>query len=196
VTILLAVAIVVAGIMILAIYLLHNSIRQTLKPDDLKPGRVRVDDETAFTIATMQAVITELKAAERMTQEKLSRAEQRADQNARKTDLIAREIDQAMIIFDGLGFLAHASARVREVLAIDTWSRRRYPAVLEFAPKLVAMVEACLATGAETRSATVEFQGPDNAARKILVSVLPVRDRSGTTEAVVCLFREVVSVGQ
>ena len=113
---LVAVSLAGAGILLLALYLLHKWMRQTLKPDDLQPGRVRVDDETAFPIAAMQAVIMQLKAAEKATLEKLTRAEQRADQNARQTELIAREIDQAMVIFEGTGFMAHASARVRDLL--------------------------------------------------------------------------------
>ena len=190
---LVAVSLAGAGILLLALYLLHKWMRQTLKPDDLQPGRVRVDDETAFPIAAMQAVIMQLKAAEKATLEKLTRAEQRADQNARQTELIAREIDQAMVIFEGTGFMAHASARVRDLLGIDTWSHRRYTEVFEGFPKLVEMVEGCRSAGAEFRNATVEFQNRDDTPKEIVVSVLPVRDRAGATEAVVCLFRAAAS---
>jgi len=71
-------AIVMALVLIVAIYALHKSIRGTLKPDDFKPPRVRVEDDTAFALATMQAVIVQLKDEQKATQAKLAAAEQRA----------------------------------------------------------------------------------------------------------------------
>jgi hypothetical protein len=189
-TILTASFVFLAGIVFLGIYLLHKSIRENLKPDDVKPPRLRDEDDTAFIIATLQAVIAQLKTTGKHLGEKLAAAERRADQNARQTDMIAREIDEAMIIFDAMGFIAHASAPVREALAIDTWSRRRYPEVLASMPSVAEMVSACLETGVETSQELVEFAGRDESARKAAVAVLPVRDRVGSVEAVVCFFRE------
>jgi PAS domain-containing protein len=186
-------AIVVALVLIVAIYALHESIRRTLKPDDLKPPRVRVEDETAFTLATMQAVIAQLKDEQKTTQAKLGAAEQRAEENARKIALLVQEMDQGLMIFDRQGFLAQANAHARELLGPDTWSRRRYAELLQSIPKLAELVGACLETGTETRREMVEYPAGDESARAMVVSVLPLRNRNGNTEAVVCLVQGVSS---
>jgi PAS domain-containing protein len=186
-------AMVVALVLIVAIYALHKSIRGTLKPDDFKPPRVRVDDETAFTLATMQAVIVQLKDEQKATQAKLAAAEQRGEENARKIALLAQEMDQGLMVFDRQGFLTQANAPARELLGPDTWSRRRYAELFQSIPKLAELVQTCLETGAEIRKQTVEHQTGDEGTRAIAVSLLPVRDRSGSTEGVVCLLREASS---
>lgn len=186
-------AVVVALVLIVAIYALHKSFRGTLKPDDFKLPRVRVEDETAFTLATMQAVIAQLKDEQKTTQEKLVAPEQRAEENARKIALLAQEMDQGLMVFDRQGFLTQANAPARELLGPDTWSRRRYAELFQSIPKLAQLVRTCLETGAETRKETVEGQTGDESTRAMVVSVLPMRDRNGKTEAVACLLRGVSS---
>ena len=64
---------------------------------------MRLEDEAAFTLATMKAVITQLKTDQKATQEKLVAAERRAEEKARKFEILAREIDLGLIIFDAAG---------------------------------------------------------------------------------------------
>jgi PAS domain-containing protein len=186
-------AVVVALVLIGAFYALHKSIRGTLKPEEFKAPRVRAENETAFTLATMQAVISQLKDEQRATQARLTAAEQRAEQNARKAALLVQEMDQGLMIFDSQGFLIQSNALARELLGPDAWSRRRYAELFQSIPELIELVRTCLETGAETRKQTVECQPRDGSARATAVSVLPVRDRSGSTEAVICWLREVPS---
>ena len=93
------------------------------------------------------------------TQEKLVAAERRADENARKFDLLAREIDFGLMIFDAEGFIAFSNPLVRKLLAVDTWSRRRYGEIFHDIPVLSKLIGECFETGAETRKKTIEFQG-------------------------------------
>jgi PAS domain-containing protein len=192
-TFLVGAAVAVAALLGGAAYALHKSICQTLKPDDLKPPRVRVEDETAFTLATLQGVIIQLKREQKTAQEKLLATDLRAEENTRKFELIAREINQGLMIFDRQGFVTFANAHAREVLAADTRSRRRYAEVLQAVPKFVELVGGCLETGSETRDEKIEYQTGDEPTRLIEVSTLPIRDRTGTIEAVVCLVREASS---
>jgi len=97
------------------------------------------------------------------------------------------------MVFDRQGFLTQANAPARELLGPDTWSRRRYAELFQSIPKLAELVQTCLETGAEIRKQTVEHQTGDEGTRAIAVSLLPVRDRSGSTEGVVCLLREASS---
>jgi PAS domain-containing protein len=185
--------VVVALVLVGAIYALHKSIRRTLKPDDFKPPRVRAENETAFTLATMQAVIAQLKDEHKTTQARLAAAERRAEQKARKVALLVQEMDRGLVIFDSEGFLIQSNAPARELLGPDAWSHRRYAELFQSIPKLVELVRTCLATGAETRKQNVDHQAGDEGVRAIAVSVLPLRDRSGSTEAVVCFLRGVSS---
>jgi PAS domain-containing protein len=183
-------AVLVAAVLIVAFYALHKSFRRTLKPDDFKAAPVRAENETAFTLATMQAVIAQLKAEQKATQAKLAVAEQRADESTRKIALIAQEMDQGLMIIDSQGFLIQANAPARALLGPDAWARRRYAELFQSIPRLAELVRTCLETGAETRKETVEHQAGDESPRATTVSVLPIRDRNGSTEAVVCLLGE------
>jgi PAS domain-containing protein len=183
-------AVLVICVVIMGVYLLQKSLSRTLKPDEPKPARVRVEDEAAFTLATVKAVITQLKTEQKVTQEKLVAAERRAEESARKFDLLAREIDYGLMIFDAEGFITFSNPLVRRVLAVDTWSRRRYGEIFHDIPDLSKLIGECVETGTETRKRTVEFQGSDGTTRRVEVSVLTTRDPSGAMEVVACVFRE------
>jgi PAS domain-containing protein len=176
---------------LLGVYAIQKAVRNTQTSDEPKKPKVRIKDEAALADAAMKAVITQLKAEQVAAQEKLVGAERRADENARKFDLLAREIDQGVMVFDGKGFITSTNALVRKVLAVDTWSRRRYSDVFHEIPKLSELLAAGLDTGTELRNQRVEFQAWDGATRTIDISIFPVRDRVGNIETVVCLFREV-----
>ncbi len=174
----------------LGVYLLQRSFNRTLKPNKPRPAKVRLEDEAAFTLATIRAVVTQLKADLKGTQEELVAAERHAEENARKFDLLAREIDYGLMIFDAEGFIGFSNPLVRKLLAVDTWSRRRYPEIFNDIAPLSELIGACFATGAEVRKKTVEFQGSDGTKRRVEVSVLPTHDRTGAMEVVACMFRE------
>ena len=184
-------AVLVISVVLLGVYLFQKLISRTLIPKEPKPAKVRVEDEAAFTLATVKAVITQLKTDQKATQEKLVVAERRAEENTRKFDLLAREFEYGLMIFDARGFITFSNPLVRKVLAVDTWSRRRYGEIFQDIPALSEVIEACFETGDEVRKKTTEFQGSDGSKRRVEVSMLPSRDRSGAMEFVACVFREV-----
>jgi len=183
-------ALFLISVVLLGVYLLQKSISRTLKPDEPKPARVRVEDEAAFTLATVKAVITQLKTEQKVTQEKLVAAERRAEESARKFDLLAREIDYGLMIFDAEGFITFSNPQARKVLAVDTWSRRRFGEIFHDLPAFSQLIGECVATGTEVRKKAIEFVGPDGSKRWVEASVLATHDRSGTMEVVACVFRE------
>jgi PAS domain-containing protein len=183
-------AVLVISALILAVYFVQKSFARALKPDEPKPAKVRVEDEAAFTLATVKGVITQLKTDQKVTQDKLVAAERRADENAHKFELLAREIDFGLMIFDAEGYITFSNALVRKVLAVDTWSRRRYGEIFHDLPVLSKLIGECFETGTETRNRAVEFQASDGTERRVEVSVLQTRDRSGALEVVACVFRE------
>ncbi len=184
-------AVLAVCVLILGVYLLQKSVHRALKPDEPRRTKVRVQDEAAFTLATVKAVITQLKTDQQVTQEKLVAAERRADENARKFDLIAREVDFGLMIFDAEGFIAFSNPLARKLLAVDTWSRRRYGETFHDIPVLSKLIGESFETGAETRKKTIEFRGYDECKGWVELSVLTTRDRSGAIDIVACVLREV-----
>jgi len=184
-------AVFVLTVLILGVYLLQKSVGRTLKPEEGKPAKVRVADEAAFARATVEAVITQLKADHKLTLEKLVVAERRAEENARKFELLAREIEFGLIIFDAEGYITFSNPAVRKVLAVDTWSRRRYGEIFHDIPVLGQLIGDCFEAGTEVREKAIQFQGADGSERRIEVSVLPTRNHGGAMEVVACMFREV-----
>jgi PAS domain-containing protein len=174
----------------MGVYLVQKFIRGNMHSDATKPEKVRVENEAAFTLATVKAVITQLKSDQTITQEKLVAAERRADESARKVELLFREIEFGLMIFDAQGFITSANPLVRKFLAVDTWSRRRYGEIFRDVPELAELVQKCFETGEEIRRRTVTVQGREGTNGEVEVSVLPVRDRAGALEIVACIFRD------
>ena len=183
-------AVLAGTVLTLGVYLLQRSLSRNLKLDKPRPARVRVEDEAAFTLASIRAVVTQLKTDQKTMQEKLVVAERSAEESARKFELLAREIDLGLMIFDAQGFITFSNPLVRKILGVDTWSRRRYGEIFHDLPALSKLIAECFETGTETRKKTVEFQGRGERKHRLEFSVLQTRDRSGAMEVVACMFRE------
>jgi PAS domain-containing protein len=187
-------AALVGCVVIVGVYLLQRTLGSALKPQETKRAvKVRVEDETAFAMATVKGVVTQLKSEQKEMQEKLIGAERRAEESTRKFDLLAREIDYAVIVFDIDGFIGFSNPLVRKLLALDTWSRRRYGEIFQDFPTLAEVIGECFANGTETRRKIVGIESGGASKRQLEISVLQIGDRAGALDAVVCLFRESAS---
>jgi len=184
-------AVLFGGMLTLGVYLLQRSFSRGLKTDKPRHAKIRLEDEAAFTLTTIKSVVTQLKADQKATEEKLAAAEHRAEEKARQFELLAREIDLGLIIFDAQGYISFSNPLVRKMLGIDTWSRRRYTEIFHEIPAVSALLGNGFEPGTEVRKKAIEFQGLDGSKRVVEVSVLPTEDRRGARESVVCIFREV-----
>lgn len=185
-------AAVIAGVLLLGAYLFQKSLRRSFRPEEVKPEKVRAESDAAFTLATVKGVMAQLKAEQQSAREKLAAAERLAAENARKFDLLAREIDFGLMIFDAEGYITFSNPQVRKFIAVDTWSRRRYAEIFHDMPGFVEVIAGCFETGTEARRKVFEFQGWADRKTSVEVAVLPTRDPVGTLEIVACVFREVV----
>jgi PAS domain-containing protein len=183
-------AVVIFGVLLLGAYLLQRSMGKGLILEEAKPEKVRLKDEAAITLVTVKGVLTQVRAEQKVTQEKLAAAERRAEENARKFELLSREIDFGLMIFDSEGYIAFSNPQVRKVLAVDTWSRRRYAEIFHDMPALIEIIAAGFETCTEARKKVFEFQGWGESKTAVEVAVLPARDRAGRLEFVACIFRE------
>jgi PAS domain-containing protein len=184
-------AALIGTVLTVAVFLLQRSFSRGLKADKPRPTRVPIQDEAAFTLTTIKSVVIQLKTDQKELQEKLLAAERRSDENARKFELVAREIDYGLIVFDAQGYISFSNPLARTMLNVDTWSRRRYREIFKDIPPLPELVGSCYEAGIETRQNSIEVQISDGTRRRVAASILPTRNGSGTLEFVTCIFREV-----
>ena len=186
---LVATAIVVGALLVLIVYGFHKAIRRALRQEELKPAASRVSDNAQFMVATLQGVITDLKEQQRKRDEIYRTTEQRATETGRLLETVAQEMGEGLIVFTRDGFVRLANPALRELLALDTWSRRRYPEVFGPESPLAGLVQACLEAGKVTRSARLEFLTARGEVRVLAVSVLPLQASNRETAGAMCLLR-------
>jgi PAS domain-containing protein len=174
----------------LGIYLLQRSLRRGIKSDKPRHATVRLEDQAAFTLATIKSVVTQLKTDQKTLQEELSVAVRRADENSRKFELIAREVELGVIVFDAEGYISFSNPLVRTLLSIDTWSRRRYSEIFKELAPLPELIAASFESGTEIRKKPLELSTGNGRQLRVELSVFPIRNPSGGLESVTCLFRE------
>jgi len=190
-TILVGGAIVLAGLLILLIYMLHKAFQRQRSEADLKPASPRAANEAAFALATVQSVIAGLKAREKELTRQLREAEQRAEAAARTLESLGREIPLGLVVFSRDGFLTLSNPAARALLGIDTWSRRRYPELFHAESPLTQYIRESLETGKSQKHQRVEYVTPEAQTRLLEVSLLPWHDRNGQVAGVICLLAEV-----
>lgn len=184
--------IVLGGLLILLIYVLHKAFqRQRSGEADLKPASPRAANEAAFALATVQSVIAGLKAREKELTKQLQEAEQHAEAAARTLESVGREIPLGLMLFSRDGFLTLSNPAAHALLGIDTWSRRRYPELLQPESPLTQYIRECLETGKSQKHQRVEYVTPEAQTRILEVCLSPWHDRKGQVAGVICLLAEV-----
>lgn len=187
-TLLVAGLVLLGGVLILLIYAVHKLFQRHRETSRKEFAAPRPADETAFALATMQSVITGLRAREKGLKALLHEAEQRAEARALVLESVVREVPLGLMIVNREGFLTLSNSGVRALLAIDTWSRRRYPEVLGLESPLTACIRQSLETGKKYEREPVEYVTPRGETCLLEVSLSPVCSQSGQMEGVVCLF--------
>jgi PAS domain-containing protein len=177
-------------ILSLAVFLLQRNLGRKSKDEKPRPLRIRPEDEAAFTLTAIKSVVAQLKAEQKTLQEQLAAAERNVEATARKLELLAREIEHGMIVFDAQGYIALSNPQARKMLGVDTWSRRRYTEIFQEISGLPDLVQRCFEEGTERGEKSITVQDHDGTTRQIQATALPSRDRMGAVESVICVFRE------
>ena len=191
-TLLAGIGIGVGTVLILLVYMFHKKVRRQLQREEGKAPTPRTENSQAFVLATLQGLIADLRADQKKTQDLLRASELRAEESARKAELLVREIEEGLLIFDGQGFIGLANPAAHTLLGIDVWSRRRFQDLLGAGSDLARRVETCLENGVVTRGEPVEYQSPRGEALQLLVTVVPLTRQSTAGEeiyGVVCLVK-------
>ncbi len=175
---------------VLLFYLIHKLFKQSRESADLNAKAPRAEDEAGFAMATMQGVITRMKAQERELSELRRQAEQRAKESARLSDNVIREMPSGLMVFDRAGFITTANPAVRSMLGVDTWARRRYPDILGADSALAGLIRECLESGKTVTRETVEFRTAQGEARVLGMSLSPFHGPASDIEGAVCLLTD------
>lgn len=176
------------GLLVLLVYAVHRLFQRQREQGGLKLAPGRPVDDTAFALATMQSVITGLRAREKELKELLHDAEHRAQTSGQLLESVAREIPVALLVVDRAGFLTLSNPAVRALLGIDTWSRRRYLEMLGPESQLAGCIRACLETGKRCEREAIQYVTPRGETRAVEVSLYPVCSQTGQVEGAVCLL--------
>jgi PAS domain-containing protein len=196
ITLLLGGALVIVGLTVFIVYLLHKTFQQQRKPEDFRPSSPKSQDATSVMLASMQGVLTRMKARERELEALLREAEQRADSSTRTLEAVVRDLTAGLMIFTREGFLALANPVARELLGVDTWSRRRYPEILGAESPLAGYLRDALEGGASLRAETVEHRLPNGNVLFLEVTLSVYYGRSGQVEGAVCLLHRGMSAAR
>jgi PAS domain-containing protein len=181
-------ALAIGAALILAIAVLLRSLRKERKEMTLSPSAPRATDDPIFLISSLQAVVAELKAREKELELQLRDAETRAEISQRTLETIVRATPQGLMVFDLAGTLSIANLAARNMLNLDTWSRRRYTDLFPPNSALMVALRACLEDPTAPKSTRARFTSQEATARTFDVSLYPFVGRGGQTAGVVCIF--------
>jgi len=190
ITLLLGAGLVIVGLTAFILYVIHKAFRQQRHPEDFRPTSPKSGDESSILLASMQGVLSRMKARERELEALLREAEQRADSSTRTLEAVVRDLTVGLLILTRDGFLALANPVAREFLGVDTWSRRRYPEILGAKSPLSHHLRNALESGASLRAETVEYRKPNGIVLLLEVTLSPFYGRSGKVEGAVCLLHQ------
>ena len=116
ITLLLGAGLVIVGLTAFILYVIHKAFQQQRKPEDFRPSSPKSGDESSILLASMQGVLSRMKARERELEALLREAEQRADSSTRTLEAVVRDLTVGLLIFTRDGFLALSNPVARELL--------------------------------------------------------------------------------
>jgi PAS domain-containing protein len=180
----------IVGLTAFVLYAIHKAFQQQRKPEDFRASSPKSGDESSLLLASMQGVLSRMKARERELEALLREAEQRADWSTRTLEAVVRGLPVGLLIFTREGFLALSNPLARELLGVDTWSRRRYPEILGAESPLALHLRSALEGGAPLRAEALEHQLPDGTTVLLEVTLSPFYGRTGQAEGAICLLHK------
>ncbi len=189
-TLLVGTALTVAAVLILLFYILHKAVRRQRARVDFKAKSPRAENEPAFVAAAVQGVIADLKASQKNLETRLRSAEEQSRISQRTLEILARDIEECLIVINHEGFITRANGPARELLRADLWSKRPYAEILGRDSALCALIQQCVESGRALKQ-EVKVGLPDRAeAATLEASVAPLQLSGGLVEGVVCLLRK------
>src|SRR5262249_10510956 len=148
----------------------------------------------AFMTASMQGVIQKLREQEKEL-ERLHRAErERAEHTERLSEEVTRNMPAGLLVVNAQGILSAANPAAEQALGISGLVYRRYSEALGESSELTRLVKECMAGGKIFRREQVDHQTPAGDARRLGVTISPIRRGNGKISGVICLLSDLTEL--
>jgi two-component system, NtrC family, sensor histidine kinase HydH len=189
-------ALALAGVVILVMYLARRSFQDARKSQsspafDAAP---RVDNQAAFMTASMQGVIQKLREQEKEL-ERLHRAEkERAEQTERLSEEVTRNMPAGLLVVNATGIISSANPAAEQALGIRGLGFRRYSEALGASSELTQLVRDCLASGKIFRREQVKHVTPMGDSRRLGVTISPIQRGEGKVSGAICLLSDLTEL--
>ena len=156
----------------------------------------RADHVAAFTVATFNGVIEQLKAKEHELRRMREQASDRASVSENISAAILTNLDTGVVVFNPSGLGQFANPAAREILGYSTLSGmhprdlfRGVTALSQGAENPVEAVQHALHHARMTRGLRVEYATPKGETRTLVMTIAPALGGNGQCYGVVCLIR-------
>jgi two-component system sensor histidine kinase HydH len=153
-----------------------------------------VSNPAAFMTASMQGVIQKLREQEKEL-ERLHRIEkERAEQTERLSEEVTRNMPAGLLVVNAQGILSGANPAAEQALGINGLVYRRYSEALGESSELTRLVAECLAGGKIFRREQVDHRAPSGDARRLGVTISPIRRGNGKISGAICLLSDLTEL--
>jgi PAS domain S-box-containing protein len=153
-----------------------------------------VSNPAAFMTASMQGVIQKLREQEKEL-ERLHRIErERAEQTERLSEEVTRNMPAGLLVVNAQGILSGANPAAEQALGINGLVYRRYSEALGESSELTRLVAECLAGGKIFRREQVDHRAPSGEARRLGVTISPIRRGNGKISGAICLLSDLTEL--
>jgi PAS domain S-box-containing protein len=154
----------------------------------------RTENPSAFMAASMQGVIQKLRDQEREL-ERLHRIErERAEQTERLSEEVTRNMPAGLLVVNSTGIISSANPAAEQVLGIRGLAFRRYSEALDEGSELTALIAECLQNGKIFRREEVKHSSPGGEARRLGVTISPIRRGEGKINGAICLLTDLTEL--
>jgi signal transduction histidine kinase len=188
-------ALVLAAIAWLVLYLVRKFFKDTREArKNEMHAAPRIENSAAFMTASMQGVIQKLREQEKEL-ERLHRVEkERAEHTERLSEEVTRNMPAGFLMVNALGIISGANPAAEQALGIRALNYRRYSEVLGESSELTKLVSECLAGGKIFRREQVSHTSPAGDARRLGVTISPVRRGNEKVSGAICLLSDLTEL--
>jgi len=180
----------------LVVFLVRKSFRKRREGqgEEFATSAPRPANPSAFTAASMQGVIQQLREQEKEL-ERLHRIEkERAEQTERLSEEVTRNMPAGLVVVNAMGIISSSNPAAEQVLGIRGLAFRRYSEALGTSSDLTKLIAECVSTGKIFRREEVQHIPPAGDTRHLGVTISPIRRGEGKISGAICLLTDLTEL--
>jgi PAS domain S-box-containing protein len=152
------------------------------------------ENASAFMTASMQGVITKLRAQEKELERLHKIEKERAEHTERLSEEVTRNMPAGLVVVNATGIISSANPAAEQVLGIRTLGFRRYSEALGEDSGLTKLIAECLKSGQIFRREEVTHIAPGGATRHLGVTISPIRRGTEKISGAICLLSDLTEL--